>query len=75
MVDAFPMDPTNPMAIKSLIEFVRQNKRCVIFPEGRITVTGALMKIYEGPGLMADKAGGNYSPFVFKARNSHRFHV
>ena len=62
MVDAFPIDPTKPMAIKSLIEFVRQNKRCVIFPEGRITVTGALMKIYEGPGLVADKAGGQLLP-------------
>ncbi len=73
VVDAYPVDPTNPIAIKSLIEYVRQDKKCVIFPEGRITVTGALMKIYEGPGLIADKAdavllpiciqGAQYSPF------------
>jgi acyl-[acyl-carrier-protein]-phospholipid O-acyltransferase/long-chain-fatty-acid--[acyl-carrier-protein] ligase len=62
MVDAFPVDPTNPMAIKSLIEFVQQDKRCVIFPEGRLTVTGSLMKIYEGPGLVADKANAKLLP-------------
>lgn len=62
MVDAYPIDPTNPMAIKSLIDFLKQDKRCVIFPEGRITVTGALMKIYEGPGLIADKAKAKLLP-------------
>ncbi len=62
LVDAYPVDPSNSMAIKSLIEFVRQDKRCIIFPEGRLTVTGALMKIYEGPGLVADKSGAKLLP-------------
>lgn len=62
LVDAYPLDPTNPMAIKSLIEYVRQDKKCVIFPEGRITMTGALMKIYEGPGLITDKSTAKLLP-------------
>ncbi len=63
LVDAFHIDPVNPMAVKSLIEFIRNNnKRCVIFPEGRLTMTGALMKIYEGPGLVADKSGAHLLP-------------
>ena len=62
LVDAFIMDPTNPMATKPLIKAIRNDRKCVIFPEGRITVTGSLMKIYEGPGMIADKANAVLLP-------------
>lgn len=73
LVKAFPLDPTNPMATKRIINEIKKDQKCVIFPEGRITVTGSLMKVYEGPGMIADKArakilpiridGAQYSPF------------
>lgn len=73
MFDAFPVDPTNPMAAKAMVEAVREERTLVIFPEGRITVTGALMKVFDGPGMIADKAdapivpvridGAQYTPF------------
>lgn len=69
----FPMDPTNPLSTKSLIKFIKEDNRAVIFPEGRITVTGSLMKIYDGTGMVADRSaamvlpiridGAQYSPF------------
>lgn len=62
LVEALPMDPTNPMATKTLIDRLKQDTKCMIFPEGRITVTGSLMKIYEGPGMIADKAGAKMLP-------------
>lgn len=75
LVDHYPIDPTNPLAMKSLISIASSNRHVVIFPEGRLTMTGALMKIYEGPGLIADKAhvpvvpvridGAQYTPFSY----------
>jgi acyl-[acyl-carrier-protein]-phospholipid O-acyltransferase/long-chain-fatty-acid--[acyl-carrier-protein] ligase len=62
LIEAFALDPTNPLATKSLIREVQAGKRGVIFPEGRITATGALMKVYEGPGLVADKAEAEVVP-------------
>ncbi|MFC1673862.1 acyl-[ACP]--phospholipid O-acyltransferase [Pseudomonadota bacterium] len=62
LVDAFPMDPTKPLSTKALIKEVATGKKCVIFPEGRITVTGGLMKVYEGPAMIADKADADVLP-------------
>ena len=68
-----PLDTGNPMSVKTLTHHLQENRRVVLFPEGRITVTGALMKIYDGAGLIADKAdapvlpvridGAQYTPF------------
>lgn len=62
MFDAFPVDPTNPMSAKTMVKAVREGRTLVIFPEGRITVTGALMKVFDGPGMVADKADAPIIP-------------
>src|SRR4051812_1711107 len=59
---AFPVDPTNPMSTKAMVKAVKEGNTLVIFPEGRITVTGALMKVFDGPGMVADKADAPIIP-------------
>ncbi|MFZ1642034.1 MAG: AMP-binding protein [Candidatus Contendobacter sp.] len=56
------IDPTNPHYLKTLIQHLKAGERVAVFPEGRISVTGALMKIYEGPALAADKADATLLP-------------
>jgi acyl-[acyl-carrier-protein]-phospholipid O-acyltransferase/long-chain-fatty-acid--[acyl-carrier-protein] ligase len=82
LAELLPLDPTNPLAVKTLLAKVKEGRPCVIFPEGRISVTGALMKIYAGPAWIADRAdalvlpvrieGAERSPFSYLTRGEVR---
>ncbi|RAI45716.1 acyl-[ACP]--phospholipid O-acyltransferase [Rhodoplanes roseus] len=63
---AMPIDPTNPWGTRQLIHAVQGGDSLIIFPEGRITVTGSLMKVYDGAGLIADKSGAMVLPVRIK---------
>jgi len=72
-VDFEPLNPTNPMSMRALINKVKAGQKVMIFPEGRITITGGLMKIYEGAGMIAYKTGARVVPLRINGAQFSKF--
>ncbi|MFI4997461.1 MAG: AMP-binding protein, partial [Hyphomicrobiales bacterium] len=82
LIRAHLLDPTRPLAARALTRAVAEGEPIVIFPEGRITVTGGLMKVYDGAAMIADKAdavvvpvridGAERSPLSYLRRTQTR---
>lgn len=62
LAKVFPIDPFTPYALREVIEEAKLGHKVIIFPEGRLTLTGSLMKVYEGPGMVAEKADARILP-------------
>ncbi|MBW5440335.1 acyl-[ACP]--phospholipid O-acyltransferase [Bradyrhizobium canariense] len=72
VVKHYTMDPSKPLAARDLIKLVAAGEPVVIFPEGRITVSGSLMKVYDGTAMIADKADAVVVPIRIEgAQRSH----
>jgi len=72
LIRHYTMDPSKPLAARDLIKLVAAGEPVVIFPEGRITVTGSIMKVYDGTAMIADKADAVVVPIRIEgAQRSH----
>ncbi|MFN7921395.1 MAG: AMP-binding protein [Bryobacteraceae bacterium] len=60
------VDTSNPMAMKQVVELVNSGKPVCIFPEGRLSTTGGLMKVYDGFAFLQSKTGADILPIHFE---------
>ena len=51
----FPVENDSPYAIKRMAEYLQGGGRLVLFPEGRLSPTGCLMKLFDGTGFLIHK--------------------
>jgi acyl-[acyl-carrier-protein]-phospholipid O-acyltransferase/long-chain-fatty-acid--[acyl-carrier-protein] ligase len=72
-VNYITVDPLNPYSLKRIVGVIRKGKTIVLFPEGRITTTGGLMKIYNGIGFIALKTGVTIYPVILSGLQYSKF--
>ena len=53
----FPVDNTSSYAVRLMAEYLQGGGKLVIFPEGRISATGSLMRIYDGTAFLIHHTG------------------
>ena len=51
----FPVETDSPYAVKRMAEFLQGGGKLVLFPEGRLSRTGSLMKLFDGTGFLLFK--------------------
>jgi acyl-[acyl-carrier-protein]-phospholipid O-acyltransferase/long-chain-fatty-acid--[acyl-carrier-protein] ligase len=66
----FPIDTNSPYAVKRMAEFLEKGGRLVLFPEGRLSRTGTLMKLFDGTGFLLHKT--NAKVITCYLRGAHR---
>ena len=62
MKDYLFIDPSHPMALKTILKQLKNGRSVLMFPEIRSTTTGSLMKIYDGAALIAARTGATVVP-------------
>ncbi len=67
-----PLDPQKPMAAKGLAQKINAGGAALVFPEGRISTHGALMKVYPGTAWLVDAAQAPVVPIHIEGLESSR---
>lgn len=56
------LDPSHPLTVKRLIRQIQGGETVAIFPQGRVSTTGGVMKMYDSAGVIASHADANIIP-------------
>jgi acyl-[acyl-carrier-protein]-phospholipid O-acyltransferase/long-chain-fatty-acid--[acyl-carrier-protein] ligase len=66
----FPVEVDSPYAVKRMAEYLQSGGKLVLFPEGRLSRTGSLMKLFDGTGFLLYKT--NAKVITCFLRGAHR---
>jgi acyl-[acyl-carrier-protein]-phospholipid O-acyltransferase/long-chain-fatty-acid--[acyl-carrier-protein] ligase len=69
----FPVDNASPYAVRDMADHLEKGGRLVLFAEGRITLSGSLMKIYDGTGFLIRKTNARVVTCYLRGANRLRF--
>ena len=69
----FPVDNSSPYAVRDMAEHLEKGGRLVLFAEGRITLTGSLMKVFDGTGFLIRKTNAKVITCYLRGANRLRF--
>jgi acyl-[acyl-carrier-protein]-phospholipid O-acyltransferase/long-chain-fatty-acid--[acyl-carrier-protein] ligase len=67
------VDPLNPYSVRTMVRTVQSGVPLVLFPEGRITTTGGMMKIYTGIAYIALRTGARLVPLAINGAERSKF--
>ena len=73
VIDFYPIDTQNPLSIRNLINELNHGRTIMMFPEGRISVTGNLMKVFDGAGMIAEAAHAKILPLRIAGADRSKF--
>lgn len=62
LAETAAVDPAHPFAIRALLRGLAASRPTMIFPEGRLTMTGSLMHLYDGAAFLAARSGAVVVP-------------
>ncbi|MCU0868828.1 MAG: AMP-binding protein [Burkholderiales bacterium] len=57
-------DMNHPMTVKKVVRLLEQGRVVAVFPEGRVTRGGHVMKVYEGAAAIALRSGAHVVPVI-----------
>nr|WP_319514017.1 acyl-[ACP]--phospholipid O-acyltransferase [uncultured Cohaesibacter sp.] len=56
------LEPSQPVATEAVVDALQSGNSLVIFPEGRVSATGGLMKVYDVAAMAAEMTGSKVVP-------------
>lgn len=69
------VDPASASATRVLVKAIKEGKRCVIFPQGLVEQKEGSLKVFDGAGVVLQKAGAEVIPIRIEGAERSIFSI